>query len=78
MTMIVFAFLMKHHVLAARHIPNILPLAVTIAVVSGPLAHYLVERPILSWLRGQLDHGQTQLKKLTTAASARDENDGSG
>ncbi|HYZ74984.1 MAG TPA: hypothetical protein VE641_18035 [Chthoniobacterales bacterium] len=58
MTMIVFAFLMKHHVLGATHIPNILPLAVTIAVVFGPLAHYLVERPILSWLRGQLTTGK--------------------
>jgi len=70
MTMIVFAFLMKHHVLKAVHIPIVLPLAVLIAVVFGLLAHYLVERPILSWSRGQLEHGQSQLKKLT-AASAR-------
>jgi exopolysaccharide production protein ExoZ len=71
MTMIVFAFLMKHHVLGATHIWIILPLVVTIAVVFGLLAHYFVERPILNWLRGQLEHGQSQLKKLTTAVSAR-------
>lgn len=65
MTMIVFAFLMKHHVLAATHIPIVLPLAVVTAVVFGLLAHYLVERPILNWLRGHLEQGQTQLKKLT-------------
>jgi peptidoglycan/LPS O-acetylase OafA/YrhL len=53
MTMIVFAFLMKHHVLGAMHIPIVLPLVVVTAVVFGVLAHYLVERPILSWLRGQ-------------------------
>jgi exopolysaccharide production protein ExoZ len=71
MTMIVFAFLMKHHVIGAAHIWIILPLVVTIAVVFGLLAHYFVERPVLSWSRGQLEHGQSQLKKLTTAVSAR-------
>jgi peptidoglycan/LPS O-acetylase OafA/YrhL len=69
MTMIVFAFLMKHHVLKATHIPIVLPLAVVIAVLFGLLAHYFVERPILSWLRGQLEHGRSQVKKLTTASA---------
>jgi exopolysaccharide production protein ExoZ len=71
MTMIVFAFLMKHHVLGATHIPIVLPLVVVTAVAFGLLAHYLVERPILNWLRGHLEHGQSQLKKLTTPVSAR-------
>ena len=70
MTMIVFAFLMKHHVLGATSIPVIVPLIVVIAVVFGLLAHYVVERPILSWFQGQLGNGQSQLKKLT-AANAR-------
>jgi exopolysaccharide production protein ExoZ len=69
MTMIVFAFLMKHHVLGATHIPIVLPLVVVTAVAFGLLAHYLVERPILNWLRGHLEHGQSQLKKLTTASA---------
>jgi exopolysaccharide production protein ExoZ len=69
MTMIVFAFLMKHNVLKATHIPFVLPLVIVIAVAVGLLAHYMVERPILSWLRGQLDHGQSRLKKLTTASA---------
>jgi peptidoglycan/LPS O-acetylase OafA/YrhL len=66
--MIVFAFLMKHHVLGATHIPIVLPLVVVIAVLFGLLAHYMVERPILSWLRGHLEPGQSQLKKLTAAS----------
>ena len=60
---------MKHHVLGATRIPIVLPLAVVTAVVFGLLAHYFVERPILSWLRGQLEQGEGQLKKLTTATS---------
>ena len=72
MVMIVFAFLMKHHVLGAMRIPIILPLVMVVfAVVFCLLAHYFVERPILNWLRGQLEHGHSQLKKLTTAVSAR-------
>lgn len=70
MIMIVFAFLMKHHVIRATSFTIVLPLVVAgIAVVFGLLVHYFTERPILRWLRGQLLDGRSQAKKLTEAVS---------
>jgi exopolysaccharide production protein ExoZ len=64
--MILFAFLMKHQVIRPISFPLILPLVmVGISVVFGLLVHYFVERPILSWLRGQLQPRQNHFKKLT-------------
>lgn len=72
MVMIVYAFLMKHHVLRPIGVPIILPLlAAGTCVVFGLLAHYFVECPILGWLRGRLPKRQSQVKKLTEVVPAR-------
>jgi exopolysaccharide production protein ExoZ len=68
--MIMFAFLMKHHVIRAISFPLILPLVVLgISVAFGLLVHYFVERPILSWLRGQLQHRQNHFRKMNEVVS---------
>jgi hypothetical protein len=55
--MIVFASLIKLHILKAVAYPIILPLLlVVICIVSGILIHYAIERPMLSWLRGFLSN----------------------
>jgi exopolysaccharide production protein ExoZ len=53
--MILFAFLIKYHVLKPIAYPIILPLLfVVISLGFGLLIHYSIERPILAWLRGRL------------------------
>jgi exopolysaccharide production protein ExoZ len=53
--MILFATLIKYHVLRPIPYPIILPsLFVVISLGFGLLIHYSVERPILAWLRGRL------------------------
>jgi len=53
--MILFAFLIKYHFLTRIAYPIIWPLLfVVISIVVGVLVHYLIERPILAWLRGCL------------------------
>ena len=55
MMMILFAFLIKYHFLTHIAYPIIWPLLfVVISIVVGVLVHYLIERPILAWLRGCL------------------------
>jgi exopolysaccharide production protein ExoZ len=55
MMMILFAFLIKYHVLKPIAYPVILPLLViVISVALGLLVHYSIERPVLAWLRGRL------------------------
>jgi peptidoglycan/LPS O-acetylase OafA/YrhL len=53
MMMILFAFLIKYHFLKPIAFPIVLPLLfVVISIGFGLLIHYLIERPILVWLRG--------------------------
>jgi exopolysaccharide production protein ExoZ len=55
MLMILFAFLIKHHVLKPIAYPGILPfLFVVISAAFGLAVHLSVERPVLAWLRGRL------------------------
>ncbi len=65
--MILFATLVKYHVLKPIPYPIILPLLlVVISVVFGLLIHYSIERPVLAWFRGGL-HAQDRLRKLAVA-----------
>jgi exopolysaccharide production protein ExoZ len=55
MMMILFAFLIKYHFLKPIAYPIVLPLLfVVISIGFGLVIHYLIERPILAWLRGCL------------------------
>jgi exopolysaccharide production protein ExoZ len=65
--MILFAFLIKFHVLKPIAYPIILPLLfVVISVVFGLLIHYSIERPILAWQRGCL-RTQDRWRKFAVA-----------
>jgi peptidoglycan/LPS O-acetylase OafA/YrhL len=67
--MIVFASLIKLHVLKGFAHPIILPfLFVMICLAFGILTHYIIERPILSWLRRFL--GNRNRKEVQPLAKA--------
>jgi exopolysaccharide production protein ExoZ len=67
MMMILFAFLIKHHFLKPMAFPFVLPLLfVVISIGFGLVIHYLIERPILAWLRGCL-HTQDRWRKFAVA-----------
>jgi exopolysaccharide production protein ExoZ len=53
--MILFATLIKYHVLRPIAYPVVLPLLfVVVSLGFGLLVHYSIERPVLAWLRGRL------------------------
>jgi exopolysaccharide production protein ExoZ len=65
--MILFATLVKYHVLKPIPYPIILPLLlVVISVVFGLLIHYSIERPVLAWFRGSL-HAQDRFRRFAVA-----------
>lgn len=53
--MILFAFLIKLHILRLTAYPIIFPLLfVLVSTIFGLFTHYWIERPVLAWLRGCL------------------------
>ena len=67
MMMILFAFLIKYHFLKSIAFPIVLPLLfVVISIGFGLVIHYLIERPILAWLRGCL-RTQDRWRKFAVA-----------
>jgi len=70
MMMILFAFLIKYHFLKPIAFPFVLPLLfVVISIGFGLVIHYLIERPILAWLRGCL-RTQERWRKFAVAFRA--------
>ena len=68
--MVLFATLIKYHILKPIPYPIVLPLLfILISIAFGLLIHYSIERPILAWLRSSLPHRRDRLPKLTEVVS---------